>query len=83
MNICLRKMNLWADSISSQELVSSIKSMSCVIFWPALNLIHFVTFPVIKGLSLKTSYHSYQGKLGQTGHGLLTEDREAEIVSGT
>lgn len=33
--------------------------------------------------ALKASYRSYRDKLGQTGHGLLVEDREAEIVSGT
>lgn len=32
---------------------------------------------------IKKSYHIYHKQLGQTGHGLVMEDRTSEIISGT
>jgi len=33
--------------------------------------------------SLKKKYAAYHRDLGQTGHGLVLEDRTIEIISGT
>jgi hypothetical protein len=33
--------------------------------------------------SLRTSYRQHREVLGETGHGLLQEDREAEIEEGS
>ena len=34
-------------------------------------------------ISLQTSYHQHWEMLGETGHGLLQEDREMEIEAGS
>ena len=34
-------------------------------------------------ISLRTSYRQHREMLGETGHGLLQEDREIEIEAGS
>ncbi|KAJ6493762.1 hypothetical protein DFH09DRAFT_1451111 [Mycena vulgaris] len=36
-----------------------------------------------RGQTLKTKYQAYHKNLGATGHGLVTADREKEIITGT